>query len=140
MPEPPWADLSELLLSGGIIPFLGAGASSYNRNQPNGAPPGGGQFAEEIADRAGLSVDNINCQIPCGPTKCGRAIFDLARVASYYQNCTATRLLLDQLIKGKICSRSFSPSPLHKLLAQVASRKHLFVITTNYDDLSLIHI
>jgi hypothetical protein len=123
-PEPPWPILADKFLKGGVIPFLGAGASSYS-TQPGDGPPSGSDFAADLAMRAGIAID---CD-----QKCGRSLFDLARVTSYYQSCADTRPNLDQYIKERICNPSYSPSPLHRLLAKIASKKNLLIITTNYD-------
>lgn len=128
MSEPPWAVLADQLRKGTIIPFLGAGASSYNAGPANPVPPSGSDFARELAERAEIDIS-------CTSQECRRALFDLARVTSYYQSCVDTRPNLDQLIRERICSNSFQPSPLHQLLAQIAQERNLLIITTNYDSL-----
>jgi hypothetical protein len=126
--EPPWQVLCELLLDGKIIPFLGAGASAYSSDQPGGAPPSGAALINTLAARSELKH-------ACGISGCTRSRFDLARLASYYQTCVATRPSLDQLLKDQIGNPAFNPNPLHYLLARVARRTPLLIITTNYDDL-----
>jgi hypothetical protein len=136
LPPPPVRDIAERFLDGTIIPFLGAGASSYNRNGPGGGLPDGKTFAVQLAERANIEVE---CVLGC-PTKecnnrCSRPLYDLARVSSYYQFCVATRERLNGIIKRTISDPSIKPSPLHQMLATIASKRNLLIITTNYDDL-----
>lgn len=128
--DPPWEVLCDLLMKGKIIPFLGAGASAYCCEQPGGAPPTGAALTETLAKRSALKTE-CECEI----SGCTRPRFDLARIASYYQTCVASRLSLDDLLKEQIGKPTFVPNPLHYLLARVARRTPLLIITTNYDDL-----
>jgi SIR2-like domain len=134
--EPPWRILAEKLLRGGVIPFLGAGASCYATSSAGEGPPSGASFAADLASRAGIS---IACPTLCGNNgchnHCDRPLFDLPRITSYYQSCADTRPNLDLYIKDTICSANFVPTPLHRLLAKIASRRPLLIITTNYDAL-----
>jgi hypothetical protein len=66
---------------------------------------------------------------------CERARFDLAQLASYYQSCVGTRPRLDNLLKIQISNPQFAPNPLHHMLARIARRQPMLIITTNYDDL-----
>jgi hypothetical protein len=125
--EPPWPIFVRELSNGSIIPFLGAAASSYCMNQAGGAPPSGAGLGAYIAREAAL---DIACK-----EGCGRHLFDLSRLASYYQNCVSTRPKLDDLIRAQITNPHFVPNPLHYLLAEIAAIKPMLIITTNYDDL-----
>lgn len=136
LPQPPVETLAERLLNGEIIPFLGAGASSYSHDQPGGALPDGKAFATELAERANIDiVCNEQCLTGGCNMRCSRHLFDLARVSSYYQFCVSTRGELDRFIRTKVSNPSLAPSPLHRLLARIASKKNLLFITTNYDNL-----
>jgi hypothetical protein len=42
---------------------------------------------------------------------------------------------LDLYIKEAVCNPNFVPSPLHRLLAKIAGRRNLLILTTNYDSL-----
>jgi hypothetical protein len=125
---PPWEDLSELFQQGKLIPFLGAGASAYCPTQDGGAPPSATELVATLANRSRLQVAPA-----CG--SCHRPRFDLARIASYYQTCIATRPRLDDLLTKEIANPQFAPNPLHHLLARVARIQPLLIITTNYDNL-----
>jgi hypothetical protein len=126
--EPPWQVLLELFMKGKLIPFLGAGASAYCSSQPGGAPPSGAALLAKLAARSQLQID-------CGISGCTQLRFDLARLASYYQTCIATRPRLDDLLKDEIANPDFAPNPLHYLLARISRRMPMLIITTNYDDL-----
>jgi hypothetical protein len=124
----PWPIFVQKLMKGSIIPFLGAGASAYCADQAGGAPPSGARLSAQIAGEAGLAIG-------CNREGCGRPIFDLARLASYYQNCVSTRPELDDFLRMQISNPHFNPNPLHYLLAKMAAIKPMLIITTNYDDL-----
>src|SRR5262249_39665615 len=51
------------------------------------------------------------------------------------QTCIQRRTNLDDLIRQEVANPTFAPNSLHYMLAQVARRKPLLIITTNYDDL-----
>jgi SIR2-like protein len=126
--EPPWPVLAQRFRTGQLIPFLGAGASAYCRDQAGGAPPSVTDLIEKLANNAQLTLhcDNPGCQ---------QFKFDLARLASYYQTCVTVRTDLDEFLQSEIAKPTFSPNPLHHLLARIARDKPMLIITTNYDDL-----
>jgi hypothetical protein len=126
--EPPWPALARRLQSGKLIPFLGAGASAYSKDQAGGAPPSVGDLIQKLAADAQLG---LHCNAP----GCQQFKFDLARLASYYQTCVGVRTELDQLLKSAIANPNFTPNPLHHLLARIARETPMLIITTNYDDL-----
>lgn len=108
------------LARGRLIPFLGAGASAFALDPANNLPLGA-DLARKLADYSAF------------PNKNDSARADLARVASY---CSAkhgrdqvVEFLSDELQKG------FPPNPLHHVLAEVAGRVPMLIITTNYDDM-----
>jgi hypothetical protein len=114
------------LFEGEIIPFLGAGASAFARDQEGGAPPDSSTLRRTLAEMAGVSATYNGCS---------HIRMDLAQVASYYQNCKATRRNLDRVIKTHIFNPKYQPNLLHRFLARVASIRPMLIITTNYDDL-----
>jgi SIR2-like domain len=123
-----WDPLVSMLRSGTLVPFLGAGASSFAADQEGGAPPSGFRLGEKLATRAALEPI-------CGFSGCQHKRLDLARLASYYQNCIAPRWQLDEWLKSEIAVPTFRPNELHRLIARVAKIKPMLIITTNYDDL-----
>ena len=128
--QPPFQDIADQLMGGVIIPFLGAGASAYDDTIPNDQRPKTAfALAEEIADRAGIGHTHTRCEC------CNHDSFDLAQLASYYKNCVARRSRLDDLLKRELGKPSLQPTQLHRLLAKIAAKKPMLVITTNYDNL-----
>src|SRR5271166_3898931 len=126
--QPPFQDIADQLMAGVIIPFLGAGASAYDDAIPDDQRPKTAfALAEEIAERAGIA--HIHCE------NCNHDSVDLAQLASYYKNCVSRRTMLDTLLKRELCKKSLQPTRLHRLLAKIAAKKPMLVITTNYDNL-----
>jgi hypothetical protein len=126
--QPPFEDIADQLMAGVIIPFLGAGASAYDDAIPTDQRPKTAfALAEEIAGRA--KITHIHCE------SCHHDSVDLAQLASYYKNCKATRTLLDRLLKRELGKPTLQPTQLHRLLAKIAAKKPMLVITTNYDNL-----
>jgi hypothetical protein len=126
--EPPWPLLVQRFRAGKLIPFLGAGASAYHKDDRGRAPPSVSDLIRKLAANAELPVQ-------CDANGCGQLRFDLARIASYYQTCYALRPDLDDFLKSEIADPVFNPNPLHYLLARVARHNPMLIITTNYDDL-----
>ena len=127
-----WVPIAEQMLDGKIVPFLGAGASSFHipdvtdRPEQEG-PPTGRRLLDIIAEEAQLE---IRCSQAClQPTR------NLAQVASSYARVKHSRRLLDKKIAKLTGNPAFRPNPLHHLLARVALSKPMLVITTNYDTL-----
>jgi hypothetical protein len=117
------------LVSGELVPFLGAGASAYAREHQETAAmhsaasqiPLGRDLSRELAELVGFPNDEE------------RARDDLARVASYVSATEGRGYLVDFLQRRLPCGSQ--PSPLHRLLASAAARSPLLIMTTNYDDL-----
>jgi hypothetical protein len=126
--EVPWDTLAQMFEDGQLIPFLGAAASAYSKDQDGGAPPTVTQLIEKLANYSRLRphCDTVGCQ---------QFKFDLSQLASYYQTCVGRRLNLDQLLQREIANPAFKPNPLHHLLARIARKKPMLIVTTNYDDL-----
>jgi SIR2-like domain len=127
-----WVPIAELMLEGKIVPFLGAGASSYHvdenvSNNPDlRGPPTGRRLLDIIAKEAGIEAQCRRCPKPA---------HDLAQVASYYARVEHTRRQLDSKLLRLTGDAAFRPNPLHKLLARVAMKQPMLLITTNYDTL-----
>lgn len=127
-----WVPIAELMLEGKIVPFLGAGASSFHvpdvtdRPELHG-PPTGRKLLDIIAKEAQL---DIRCSPDCAqPTR------NLAQVASYYARVKHSRRQLDSKIARLTGNPAFRPNALHHLLARVALSRPMLLITTNYDTL-----
>ncbi len=114
------------LLRGAVIPFLGPGASMM---QDGGAcPPSASGLARRLVTvtaRIGDSAD-IEDDQPIG--------LDLPRVASYFEHAVFDRELLHDELKA-VFDSDFEPNVLHRLLARIAAKQPLLIITTNYDDM-----
>jgi hypothetical protein len=108
------------LAKGGLIPFLGAGASAFTIDAANHLPLGA-DLARKLADYGEFPNENDSARS------------DLARVASY---CSA-RFGRDRVVEflSEELQIGFQPNPLHHLLAEVAGRVPMLIITTNYDDM-----
>jgi SIR2-like domain len=119
-------ELMDRLLEGEIIPFLGAGASAFAADQDGGAPPSADNLSAILAERAEITITYDDCN---------HRRMNLARIASYYQHCTAPRHRLDALITTAISNPRFRPNILHRFLAGVALKRPLLIISTNYDNL-----
>ena len=108
------------LAKGGLIPFLGAGASAFALDSLNHLPLGA-DLARKLADIGEFPNDADNARA------------DLARVASYVSakigRDWVVEFLSEELQKGH------QPNPLHHVLAEVAARAPMLIITTNYDDM-----
>lgn len=133
---------------GRIVPFLGAGASAYTDPTAATAPPLGGRLILEMADKLGVRqhhsafCEALRCPEAAAhaaaeacaghAVACGRALVDLARVASVYQSKT-TREDMETYLLDTFSKRVFKPNPLHELLATIAQTAPMLIITTNYD-------
>ncbi len=124
--SPPFDVLMGMFEKGEIIPFLGAGVSSFAAAQDGGAPPSAQTLSEDLAKKAGISIFHNGCSHPR---------MDLARIASYYQYCVAPRPTLDEMITETLSNPAFKPNALHHFLAAGALKKPMLIITTNYDNL-----
>ena len=116
------------LLKGAVVPFLGSGASMFHRrllNAPTLCPPSAAELAERFANTSQLPKDSEEYeQIRC----------DLPRAASYFEHVTLDRDGLNDELKS-VFGSEFEPNTLHHVLARVAARQSLLIITTNYDDM-----
>jgi hypothetical protein len=116
------------LLRGAVVPFLGAGASMFHRRlleAPALCPPSAIELAERFANTA---------QLPRGSEEYEQIRGDLPRAASYFEHVTLDRDGLNDELKA-VFSIEFEPNALHHVLARVATKQNLLLITTNYDDM-----
>jgi hypothetical protein len=129
MAEPPYGEIADLLKTGQIIPFLGAGVNISGR--PPGAvwDPQARNFLP-----TGSELSHFLAQKSNFPSTEDHEIGDLAKVASYYVETSARRRLRERL--HDIFDRDFSPCNIHNYLAEIAAVAPLLIVTTNYDDLT----
>lgn len=123
-----WRVIAEGLLAGRIIPFLGAGASSFASGPDGASPPSGNALLATLAEEAELAIR-------CGGAQCARTIYDLSRVASYYTLVKLSRRELDRRLGDLTGNPLCQPNALHRLLARVAAERPMLAVTTNYDAL-----
>jgi hypothetical protein len=127
-PEFPYQLVRQLLLKGVVVPFLGAGAGLSARPQGDSKAPPDRPFLpsnrefKELLARA--------CDFP--PTEFEAST--VAEIASYLERKT-DRKYLDQLVESAFGRRDYAPSETHRLLAEIARRQPLLILTTNYDTL-----
>jgi len=125
-----YAMIAEMLGSGLMIPFLGAGANLCDRhtevawNQGSAFLPNGYELAGHLAARGGYPV---------------RKDLDLLRVSQYVDSTRGENLLYVYL--REVFGPVYEPTSVHRLLARLArlleqrALDELLVVTTNYDDL-----
>jgi hypothetical protein len=119
----PYGIIADIFLSGGIVPFLGAGASLTPREAGavfDGRQPAFLPRADELS-----SFLAGKCEFPDGEAP------DLAKVASYFQVSSTRELLIEYL--RRVFSRDYPYGAIHRFLAAVP--KPMLIVTTNYDDL-----
>lgn len=123
--QPPFVGIAQLLLTGRVVPFLGAGvntrppdASGWTRAAP--FLPRGAELARDLAEINGFPSAEPG----------DRA--DLAKVASYGVEYLGRPWLRDAL--RQVFDRDYEPCDIHTYLASVPAP--LLVVTTNYDDLT----
>jgi len=127
-PEPPYGIICPLLREGGIVPFLGAGASlSTVPATPTSRPPTGAELALQLALEAAFPLTDL------------RDRQDLVKVASFYQDAALDREGLRSRLRREFCA-NYTSGAVHQLLAEIAqgleaAGKGLLVVTTNYDHL-----
>ncbi len=118
--EPPYPLIREVLESGDVVPFLGAGASRAAAGAAgNGSLPSAAELSLALAKTTSYPSEDL------------RERSDLAKVASYFAEISGRPLLRKQLRKH--LSVQASPGALHEYLAALPG--HRLVITTNYDTL-----
>ena len=124
--DPPYGVILDSLLSGYVVPVLGAGASLIGRppvewDDTSNFPPTGGELSRFLA---------ASCAYPSAER---RKLEELAKVSSYYQDIGSRRLLRQRL--RKVFVREYKPNCLHELLLNIERKQRLVVVVTNYDTL-----
>src|SRR5258705_9326291 len=128
MSEPPYGEIVDLLETGQVIPFLGAGVNFGCRKPPTAkwdekAPlflPSGAELSRFLASKSNFpSLDEHDRT-------------DLAKVASYFAETSARSRLRQRL--HEVFDREFEPCQIHRYLAELNTP--LLIVTTNYDDLT----
>ena len=128
MSEPPYGEIEDLLQSGQVVPFLGAGVNFGMRTTP-GAKwddknptflPSGVELSRFLASKSNF------------PSADERDRSDLAKVASYFAETSARSRLCQRL--HEVFDRDFEPCGIHNYLAGL--EKPTLIVTTNYDDLT----
>ena len=128
MPEPPYGEISDLLRSGQVVPFLGAGVN-FGMRQPPGAKwddktpmflPSGAELSRFLAAKSNF------------PSKDDHDLADLAKVASYFVETSGRSRVRQRL--HEVFDRDFEPCDIHSYLAKLPAP--LLIVTTNYDDLT----
>jgi hypothetical protein len=120
---PPYGIICRQFQRGGVVPFLGAGASltvhgddeRFDGDDPKFLPR-----ADELSDW--LAEE---CEFPPNEQH------DLAKVASYFQVRATREELVDYL--RQVFSRDYPIGAIHRFLAEVP--KPMLIVTTNYDEL-----
>ncbi len=120
--------VAELLTTGDVVPFLGAGANLCDRPaktqwEPGRFAPSGSELAERLAASSRYPAPDL----------------DLLRVSQYVDAVLGEGRLYRYL--HEIFDASYPPTSLHQLLARLPARlresgsPQLLILTTNYDDL-----
>jgi hypothetical protein len=123
---PPYGIIAQALRGGGVVPFLGAGASAVYRPEDDqdgwdaSKPylPFGSELARLLATDA---------EFPDAASASS-----LALVASYVEHVAGDRGILDSALR-RAFERDRTPGEIHRLLAQID--RPLLIVTTNYDNL-----
>jgi hypothetical protein len=129
MRKPPYGEIADLLKSGQVVPFLGAGVN-YGARQPPGAGweetstflPSGAELSRFLASKSSFPADEEGGDE------------DLAKVASFFVETSARKRLRERL--REVFDRDFEPCNIHTYLAEVSRSTPLLIVTTNYDDLT----
>lgn len=118
--HPPYDIILEGLMTGQVIPFLGAGASLAGRptdftwtHPESRFPPTAAELASYLDRRSGFP---------------SRSQLELTRVAQYYDVVAGPGGLTEQL--EKIFSQPYAPDSIHEYLTEFP---RLLIVTTNYD-------
>jgi len=126
--EPPYGEIVDLLETGQVVPFLGAGVN-FGTRQPATAKwdekaatflPSGAELSRFLASKSNF------------PSLDERDRTDLAKVASYFAETSARSRLRQRL--HEVFDHEFEPCQIHRYLAELNTP--LLIVTTNYDDLT----
>lgn len=123
----PYRLIRQALREGGVVPFLGAGASMSSTPPER---PSRGDVPWLIAAREMKEVLARECSFPPGAFEAS----DVSEITSFYVHRFG-RERLDDRLHEMLGRPEFRPSETHRLLAEVAQRTPLVILTTNYDTL-----
>ncbi|MFE5890695.1 SIR2 family protein [Streptomyces sp. NPDC056468] len=118
----PFAAVAAWMRQGGIVPFLGAGASRVGKDLCDPLPSGQELASELIAQMGGQYMGGDDER--------------LAKVAQIYESTVLDRAALHEYLHRRLAPRPrAAPFPsVHSLLADLPqSDKSLIMVTTNYD-------
>ena len=126
MASPPYGEISDLLRSGQVVPFLGAGVNFGMREA-------GAKWDEKLPKflPTGAELSRFLAANSNFPSKEDHDLADLAKVASYFVETSARSRLRRRL--REVFDRDFELCSLHCYLAELSAP--LLIVTTNYDDL-----
>jgi len=126
MAEPPYGEIVDLLKSGQVVPFLGAGVNFGTRQA-------GARWDEKAATflPSGAELSRFLAAKSNFPSQDDRDLADLAKVASYFVETSKRSRLCKRL--HDVFDRDFEPTSIHSYLAEVPAP--MLIVTTNYDDL-----
>ena len=126
---PPYPEIYEAVITGTVIPFLGAGAPLFDRN-PKQTPWFQRELGKDVISHLPTAAEladylAVRTQLPQGERG------ELTKMAQYYEAVLGPDPLRKRL--REIFSYKQDPTPLHEFLA--SSPAPLMIVTTNYDDL-----
>lgn len=124
----PYRLVAEMLHGGRVVPYLGSGASLSARPQGNEGLREKAAFTPSYRELKEMLARE--CDFPAAEFEAS----DLAEVASLYLQ-RLDRPALDQRLQQVLGRPDYAPSATHRLLAEVATRTPLLILTTNYDTL-----
>jgi hypothetical protein len=124
----PYRIACDLLLDGQVIPFLGAGVGLSARPQDNKSAASNRPFLP--SNRELKEIIAKACDFPVAEFESS----DIAEVASYLVERT-DRTHLDELLERTLGRADYTPSETHRVLADMARRTPLLILSTNYDTL-----
>jgi SIR2-like domain len=128
MAEPPYGEIVDLIKSGQVVPFLGAGVNFGTRQTATDkwdekGPaflPSGAELSRFLASKSNF------------PSTDEHDLVDLAKVASYFAETSARSRLRQRL--HEVFDHDFEPCCIHNYLAELQTPQ--LIVTTNYDDLT----
>jgi hypothetical protein len=142
--EFPFGPIARDLREGNCIAFLGAGASSFP-DDIAAKPPSARALAMELAEewrypQYQVFCDTANSKKPVDQERRLRARLDcknLVLVSSWVEHGLGDRPHLRNTLRAHLANvkQPLPYNPLHDLLARMAQKKPMAIITTNYDDL-----
>jgi len=125
-PDPPYGEIADLLKTGQVVPFLGAGVNV-------GARPGKVAWDEKTTSflPTGAELSRFLADKVSFPSKDTHDLCDLAKVSSYFVEALGRPRVRERL--RQVFDRPYASCEIHKYLAAI--KVPLLIVTTNYDDL-----